>query len=89
MRGRHENLELPGWTFEVDEASAGVFEVVGLHTSGRSLRLVGTDPASLVDERVARSLASASKSERRQEGGWSTANGRDSGEFGAGHRPTQ
>lgn len=40
---------LPDWIFAVDERSAGVFEVVATHRSGRSIRKTGIDPEALID----------------------------------------
>ena len=42
--------ELPGWTFDVDEVSAGVYRAVGVDESGRSVQATGTDPDQLLDE---------------------------------------
>jgi hypothetical protein len=39
---------LPEWTFRVDEVSAGVFEVTGRASDGRSVSLKGTDPDALI-----------------------------------------
>ena len=42
--------ELPGWLFEVDEVSAGVYKVYGKDISGRSGEATGTEPEALLDE---------------------------------------
>ncbi len=42
--------ELPDWTFEIDEVSAGVFRVRGVDEAGRSVEATGTDPDALLDE---------------------------------------
>jgi hypothetical protein len=42
--------ELPGWSFEVRERSAGVYEVVGVDASGRRVETVGTDDTALLKE---------------------------------------
>ena len=42
--------ELPRWTFEIDEVSAGVFHVRGVDQAGRSVEASGTDPDTLLDE---------------------------------------
>jgi len=42
--------DLPGWTFDVDEVSAGVYRAVGVDESGRSVQATGTDPDRLLDE---------------------------------------
>ena len=42
--------ELPGWYFEVDEVSAGVYKVIGKDKSGRNIELTGTDPDGLIEE---------------------------------------
>jgi|GEM_PF-6222903 len=41
---------LPGWTFQVDEVSAGVYVAVGKNESGPSIRVEGED----LDELLAR-----------------------------------
>lgn len=40
--------ELPGWAFEVDEVSAGVYRVRGVDEAGRSVESTGTDPEALL-----------------------------------------
>ena len=41
--------ELPGWMFNVDEVSAGVYRVRGVDEAGRSVEHTGTDPSTLLD----------------------------------------
>lgn len=41
---------LAGWTFHVEEVSAGVFRVTGVDNSGRTLQLEGTDPDTLLEQ---------------------------------------
>lgn len=55
--------ELPGWTFDVDEVSAGVYRAVGVDGSGRSVQATGTDPDQLLDEcrRAAMAVRGSSK----------------------------
>jgi hypothetical protein len=36
--------DLPGWTFEIQEVSAGVFRVRAVADTGRSIEMTGTDP---------------------------------------------
>jgi hypothetical protein len=40
--------ELPGWTFYVEETSAGYYVVLGVHRDGRSVQVVGNDPDKLL-----------------------------------------
>ncbi|MCG8553902.1 MAG: hypothetical protein MJD61_01225 [Proteobacteria bacterium] len=40
--------DLPDWRFEVEEASAGVFEVRGVDAQGRRVGAKGTDPDELL-----------------------------------------
>ena len=42
--------ELPGWIFEMEEVSAGVYEVTGTDSYGRRVQSKGTDLDRLVDE---------------------------------------
>jgi len=41
---------LPGWDFEVDEVSMGVYRVIARDASGRTIEKSGTDPDSLIEE---------------------------------------
>ncbi len=41
--------ELPGWAFEVEEVSFGVFRVSGHDVDGRSIVRTGTDPDGLLE----------------------------------------
>lgn len=41
--------DLPGWTFEADEISAGVYEATGTSEAGATVRSVDTDPDRAVD----------------------------------------
>jgi len=43
-------LELPGWIFDVDEVSAGVYQVVASDIKGHRICRVGTDPTALIEE---------------------------------------
>lgn len=40
--------ELPGWTFSVEETTAGYYAVLGVNRDGRSVRVVGSDPEKLL-----------------------------------------
>lgn len=42
--------ELPAWQFEIDEVSAGVYEVVGRDGLGHRVFAQGTDPDSLLEQ---------------------------------------
>lgn len=42
--------DLPGWTFEVEEVSFGMYEVYGRYDSGGVIRKTGTDPDALLTE---------------------------------------
>jgi hypothetical protein len=41
-------LDPPGWTFHVEEVSAGVYLVRGVDTSGRKVEATGLDPETLL-----------------------------------------
>lgn len=43
---------LPGWTFSMDEVSAGVWRVRGWHLDGRSVERTGTEESLLLKECV-------------------------------------
>lgn len=49
--------ELLTWKFDVQEVSAGVYEVIGTDDRGRRVQFKGTDPDKLLDE--ARSAATS------------------------------
>jgi hypothetical protein len=42
--------ELPGWSFEVREKSAGVYESVGTDAQGHRVQNTGTDTEAVLDE---------------------------------------
>lgn len=42
--------ELSGWTFDIDEVSAGVYRVRGVDEAGRSVESTGTDPDAVLDD---------------------------------------
>lgn len=43
-------VELPGWSLEIDEKSAGVYQVVAKDTKGHAVSKIGIDPELLIDE---------------------------------------
>jgi len=42
--------ELPGWSFDADEVSAGVFRAFGHDRAGRNVEATGLDPEALIDK---------------------------------------
>jgi len=42
--------DLPAWEFELDEVSAGVYEVIGRDKTGNCVSAKGVDLDSLVDQ---------------------------------------
>lgn len=45
------NIEnLPNWTFQIDETSAGVYKLIARHALGCSIELTGADPDRILDE---------------------------------------
>jgi hypothetical protein len=42
-----EFKELPGWRFDADETSAGVYKAAGVDRQGRNVEAIGTDPDAL------------------------------------------
>jgi hypothetical protein len=42
--------DLPGWSFDVREVSAGVYEVVGTDARGLRVEAKGTDPDRLISQ---------------------------------------
>lgn len=42
--------DLPGWSFDIDEVSAGVYQVIATDEEGRGFTKVGIDPEMLIAE---------------------------------------
>jgi hypothetical protein len=42
--------DLPGWTFEIEEVSANVYEVTGMDAVGHRVQMKGTDPDALLED---------------------------------------
>ena len=47
---KREFLDLPTWEFEIDEVSAGVYEVMGRDRSGHRVSAKGIDPEALLEQ---------------------------------------
>lgn len=48
--------DLPGWTFEIEEVSANVYEIIGKDSVGHRVQLKGSDlDALLADARLSAS----------------------------------
>ena len=56
--------DLPGWSFEMDEVSAGVYRVRGVDRAGRSVEASGTDPDVLLEacKQAARRIVGSGRS---------------------------
>lgn len=46
--------DLPGWTFTIDEVSAGAYRVLAVDSAGRSVEAAGSDPEELLEHCRAR-----------------------------------
>jgi hypothetical protein len=44
---------LPNWAFELDEVSAGVYQVVATHVAGCRIEAKGTEPDDLMEQAAA------------------------------------
>jgi hypothetical protein len=42
--------ELPGWSFDADEVSAGVYRAFGRDRAGRNVEASGLDPEALIEK---------------------------------------
>lgn len=42
--------DIPGWSFTIEEVSAGVYRVRGVDEAGRSVEATGIDPDALMEE---------------------------------------
>lgn len=49
---KHFFEDLPGWTFEIEEVSANVFELVGTDGSGRRVEMRGGDEEALLEDGI-------------------------------------
>ena len=45
-----DTRELPSWTFEIEEVSAGVYRVTGRDRAGRTVESCGEDPDAILAE---------------------------------------
>jgi hypothetical protein len=45
-----EFKELPGWKFQADEISAGIYRGAGCDAEGRSIESIGTDPDAVIEK---------------------------------------
>lgn len=64
---KNEFPELPGWSFEIDEQSAGVYHITATEKSGRTFEMNGTDRDLLLSEcrEEAAALSEQEQFERR------------------------
>ena len=53
--------DLPGWRFTIDEISAGVYQVLGVDETRRSVQLQGQDPDELLRRCHAQAIAMTSR----------------------------
>lgn len=42
--------DVPGWTFDIEEVSANVYEVTGTDSVGHRVQIKGTDPDALLED---------------------------------------
>jgi hypothetical protein len=42
--------DVPGWTFDIEEVSANVYEVTGTDSVGHRVQMKGTDPDALLED---------------------------------------
>lgn len=57
--------EIPGWEFELDEVSAGVYKVVGTDKAGHTVSSTGTDLEELIERCKKDALSIGSEQPRR------------------------
>ncbi len=46
----HEFPDLPGWSFDADEISLGVYRAFGRDRAGRNVEATGLDPDVLIEQ---------------------------------------
>ncbi len=59
-------LDLPTWEFEIDEVSAGVYEVIGSDLSGHRVSAKGIDPESLMEQCRREALSLSTKNSSKE-----------------------
>lgn len=47
---KHRFADVPDWTFEIEEVSANVYEVIGMDRAGHRVQAKGTDPDELLSD---------------------------------------
>jgi hypothetical protein len=47
---KREFLDLPEWSFDIDEVSAGVYQVAATDRTGQRMSKTGVDPEALIEE---------------------------------------
>ena len=47
---RRTFADLPEWSFDIDEVSAGVYRVIAIDKNGRQISKTGIDPEALIEE---------------------------------------
>lgn len=61
--------QLPGWEFEIEEVSAGVYRTIGRDRNGRHLSYVGEDPEDLLRRCKAAAMATRAATEAQPKEG--------------------
>jgi hypothetical protein len=63
--------ELPDWSFEADEVSAGVYRAFGRDRAGRNVQATGIDPDALIEKckQAALQMIADTKKSSGQSGG--------------------
>jgi hypothetical protein len=51
--------QLPGWEFDIEEVSAGVYRTTGRDREGRRLSFVGEDPQNLLQQCIAAAMTAS------------------------------
>lgn len=61
---RRSFSDLPEWSFDIDEISAGVYQIIAIDRKGHRISKTGIDPDGLIDEcrHEARSMIPSSSS---------------------------
>lgn len=60
--------QLPGWEFEIEEVSAGVYRTIGRDGRGGQLSFTGEDPEALLRQCIAAAMAASVPDDKQSTG---------------------
>lgn len=60
--------QLPGWEFDIEEVSAGVYRAIGRNGRGGQLSFTGEDPEVLLRQCISAAMANRAPNDKRSRG---------------------